>query len=151
MKQQKFYLVGEPQREAAIAAVSAAKVGQIVTISDRNRSAEQNALFHMWCSEIAKQMGDRSMLDVKWECNMPYTHPLRMQDEMFAWLWGNIAPKLNRVQLRKWCESKNGPKLSSGLDVEQMRQMMDTMSADYLQDGYELTDPEMMKYEAHGV
>lgn len=146
MRPQKFHLIGESQRQAAVAAIAAAKEGQVVNIRDRDRTQEQNSLLHKWFSEIAVQSQDRSFLDVKFHCNLKYGVPLRMQDEMFAWIWLNISERLSHEQLQKWCEHpKNKPKISSGLDVHELRQYMDAMSRDYRQEGFVLTDPEAMQ------
>lgn len=149
MRQQKFYLLGQTQREAAIKAVSAAKVGQIVTISDRNRTTEQNALIHKWFSEIAMQKGDESMLDVKAYCNLTYGRPIKVRDDPeWSAVFGYLFDQLPHDKKLKAIRVLDVP-FTRSMNVSQLSEYMTEMQRDYREQGFVLTDPEAMKYEAH--
>jgi len=54
MKKQRFILIGPKIIQNVINAIMKAPYGYSVTISEPNRSLDQNAMFHAICSDIAK-------------------------------------------------------------------------------------------------
>lgn len=140
MRPQKFYLLSDKQREAAIAAVSACKHGMVVTISARNRSTEQNALLHKWFSEIAAQSGDQSLLDVKWQCNLKYGRPIKAQDANWQAVFGYLFDKLPYEKQLKAIGALGIP-FTRDMTSDQLGQYMEQMERDYRSEGFTLSDP----------
>ncbi len=138
----KFILHGETQRHAAKRAIDAAKPGQIVTISSKKRTTEQNALLHKWFSEIATQKGDETMLDIKAHCNLTYGRPIKVRDDAeWGAVFEYIFRNLNYEKKIKAVRVIDVP-FTRDMNVEQLSEYMDAMSRDYRADGYILSDPD---------
>jgi len=145
MRPQKFHLIGDTQRQAAVAAIAAAKQGQVVNICDRSRTTEQNALLHKWFSEIATQKGDETMLDVKAHCNLTYGRPIKVRDdETWSAVFGYLFDQLNYEKKIKAVRVLDVP-FTRNMNVRQLSEYMDAMSRDYRQEGFVLTEPEAMR------
>lgn len=142
MRPQKFHLIGDSQRAAATAAISAAKAGQVVTICDRNRTTEQNALLHKWFVQIATQKGDETMLDVKGYCNLTYGRPIKVRDDP-EWnaVFGYLFDRLGHEKKLKAIRVLDVP-FTRNMNVSQLSEYMDAMSRDYRQEGFVLAQPE---------
>jgi hypothetical protein len=141
VRPQKFYLIGDKQREAAVAAVSAAKHGTVVTLAPRNRSTEQNALLHKWFSEIATQSGDQSLLDVKAQCNLTYGRPIKAQDHDWQAVFGYLFDKLPYDKKLKAVTALDIP-FTRDMTVDQLAQYMEQMERDYRSEGFVLSSPQ---------
>ena len=142
----KIKLVGDTQRQAAIEAVRVAPVGQVVTITKPNRTAMQNALLHKWFGEIANHYGDMTMMQVKGHCHMEYGVPIRLQDDVFAWVWSKTGAKLPYEKQCKYLASGE-LKISSAMNISQLSEYMTAMARDYRERGVVLTDPKMQGFE----
>lgn len=145
---QKFHLVSDRQREAAIKAVSSCKNGMVVTIASRNRSTEQNALLHKWFSEIAVQAGDQSLLDVKAQCNLKYGRPIKAQDPDWQAVFGYLFDKLPYDKQLKAIMALGIP-FTRDMTVDQLNEYMNQMERDYRSEGFTLSDPRDLGYEPH--
>lgn len=141
-------LIGPTQREYAKAQIDQAPDGWTVDIKSptKNRTAAQNALLHKWFGEIAAQRGDVTRDQVKGQCHKKYGLPIRLENEVFAYLWGKTGALLS---YEKQCIllASGEFKISSGMNVKQLSEYMDPMSRDYREQGVMLTDPNMRGYE----
>ena len=142
MRPKKFHLLGDSQRQAAVAAIAAAKVGQVVTICDKSRTTEQNALIHKWFSEIATQKGDETMMDIKAHCNLTYGRPIKIRDDPeWSVVFGYLFDRLNYEKKIKAIRIIDVP-FTRSMNVSQLSEYMDAMSRDYRAEGFVLTEPE---------
>jgi hypothetical protein len=141
---QKFYLIDQRRRDNAKAAIDAAVDGQEVIIRDGKRSLDQNALLHMWMGEVAKQRDGMTLMDVKAEANYEYGIPiLRADDPAYSW----FIDRLNLPYDKMLKAIKKGlVPCTSLMTKPQLTQYLDAFGRDMRQEGYALTDPELIKY-----
>lgn len=118
-----------------------------ITVSQgKGRTHSQNSLVHMWFGEIAKQKGDETMTDIKGACNVRYGLPIRLRDEKFAWIWSRTGALMEYEQQCSFLGSEI-VKVTSAMLSKELTEYMDAMGRDYRQQGFTLTDPEMLKYQ----
>ena len=119
----------------------------IVLKGKEERTKAQNRMIHKWFGEIAKQKGDEDMMDIKLDCNIAYGEPILVRDDP-EWeaVFGHLFRGLNIEQKRK-AICVLGVPFTSRMSKEQLSEYMERMSRDYRQQGFELTDPELMKYQ----
>lgn len=65
----KLVITGDASRAAAIYAIIAANIGQVVTIKDGDRTADQSAKFHAICGDVARQAkwGGKKLTPEQWK------------------------------------------------------------------------------------
>lgn len=119
-----------------------------VTVSrDKKRTDAMNRTIHKWFSEIAKQQGDRTALEVKAECNLLYGVPIKRRDDQeWAEAFGAIFDSLNYAAKLKALRVLDVP-VTRDMKVKQLCEYMDQMCRDYREAGFFLTDPELRKYQ----
>lgn len=116
---------------------------RVATAKGAKRSLSQNNVVHKWFSEIARQSDDRDLMDVKADCNMAYGVPiLRRDDEIYS----RFLDKLNLTHEQMIFAFRKGYiQCTSLMTTRQLKEYMDGMGRDYRQQGYTLTDPELLK------
>lgn len=109
------------------------------------RSRDQNSLLHMWFGEIAKQKG-MTIREVKGLCHRELGLPIRLRDEVFAWVWERSGAHL---PYEKQCAllASGALRLSSGMLSPDFREYLNEMQSYWRGEGVFLTDPEARKYE----
>jgi len=118
-----------------------------ITVSEGEiRTVPQNSLFHQWMQELADQHGDLDEHDMKGICHREFGLPIRLQDEVFGWVWEKTGANLSYEKQCKLLAS-GALGLSSGMTTPQMKAYMDTIQRKYTEKGFRLTDPELRKYE----
>ena len=110
------------------------------------RTLSQNGLLHMWFGELARQMEDQTATTIKGECHRKYGLTIRMQDEKFAYVWNRSGAHLTYEQQCKFLAS-GVLNVSSAMTAKELTGYMDEMGRDYRQQGFTLTDPELLKYQ----
>lgn len=104
------------------------------------RSLNQNSLIHGWYGEIAKQ-SHQSASEVKGQCHHKYGLPIKLRDEVWAWVWEQTGANLG---YERQCTLLASGRLtvSSSMTTKELKEYLDAMHRDYLAEGYTLTDPE---------
>lgn len=111
----------------------------------KGRTMSQNGLVHMWFGEVAKQGEGQDIGDVKAECNLTYGMPiLQRDDEAYRRFVDRLS--LNREQTLYSLKRGFIP-CTRLMTTKQLTEYMDGMGRDYRQQGYTLTDPEILKYQ----
>jgi len=120
---------------------------QIIVLKGKEaRTKKQNRLVHMWFNEIAQQKGDETSADIKIDCNIAYGRPILARDDpewdaVFEWVFRD----LNIERKRKAVKVLDVP-FTRKMSVKQLTEYMDNMGRDYRQQGFNLTDPEDLKW-----
>jgi hypothetical protein len=101
----------------------------------------------MWYSEIARQLGDTTDVEVRAECKLIFGVPiLRRDDAAFLLRYDRDFKPLDQVQKRRIFEALD-PAITSLMSTVQLKEYMDAMQRHFSQAGVYLTDPELRKYE----
>ena len=110
------------------------------------RSLSANALLHKWYGEAAHQLGDVTAIQVKGRCHVQYGLPIRLRDEVFAWVWSKTGARLS---YEKQCAlfERGALAMTSEMTPKELSEYMDAMARDFRAQGLVLTDPEERKYE----
>ena len=144
-----WYVTDSKGMANVISFLASAEQPYLVTFSkDRDRSSQQNRLIHKWFTEIAKQRGDVTKEDVKAESNIKYGLPiLRRDNPVSQWVIEKAIDPLPYEKKLAFIKS-GAVAITSQMTVPQLQEYMDAMAHDYRAEGFTLTDPEAMKYEA---
>jgi len=118
----------------------------VTVAKGKGRTLSQNALLHKWFGEIAAQIGDLSMTDVKGQCHRKYGLAIRLRDPQFAFVWKRASLGLSYEQQCAFLAS-GVMNVSSAMLVSELSEYMEPMARDYRQMGVRLTDPETLKYQ----
>lgn len=110
------------------------------------RTNSQNSLLHKWFTEISVQVGDSTMTDIKGQCHRKYGLAIKLRDAQFAWVWQRSGAGLTYDQQCSLLAS-GVLNVSSSMTVKELTEYMGAMGKDYREQGYTLTDPQIMKYE----
>lgn len=105
------------------------------------RTLSANALVHKWYGEVAQQLGHVTAIQVKGECHVQYGLPIRLRDEVFAWVWSKTGAHLSYEKQCKLFE-KGVLAMTSEMTPKELSEYMDAMARDYRAQGIVLTDPE---------
>lgn len=105
------------------------------------RTGSQNSLLHKWFGEVARQQGDRTLVDVKGECHRMFGLAIRLQEPQFSWVWERTGALMDYDKQCKFLAS-GILSVSSGMTVKQLTTYMDAMQSYYRGEGVVLTDPE---------
>ena len=109
------------------------------------RSLPQNDLIYALYGEIAKQVGDQSVIEIKRECKLRYGVPiLRANDAEFRSLYDN-AIKHNLTYEQK-LEAMDILPVTSRMNKEQGTEYIDTVIREYSKHGISI----VMPGEQHG-
>lgn len=115
----------------------------ISVMKGKGRSLDQNALLHKWCGEIARQGEQDDMLGVKADCNIRWGIPiLRRDDEAYdRWIdYLSLTHEQTVFAIRKGLLP-----CTRLMTKAQLSEYMNAMQAEYLQQGFKLTDPDLME------
>lgn len=131
MRNQKFVLVDDMRKENAKAAIDSAEFGQVVTIRNRSRSLEQNALLHLWFGEVARQSEGETLISIKGQAHRKYAVPIKLaSDEKFAWVWKQTGALMDYERQCKFLAS-GVLNISSGMTKAELQSYLDAFSKDY--------------------
>lgn len=105
------------------------------------RTLSQNALFHLYFSQISAQRGDVSADQVKGEMHRRIGLPIRLKDERFAWIWDRTGADM---PYEKQCSflASGILNVSSGMSTKQLNEYIDALVDYASQRGWALTVPE---------
>lgn len=105
-----------------------------------DRSLDQNALQFLWANETAQQRGDTTFNEVRLDWKLRHGVPiLRRDDDSFRALYDRIIKPLTFELKLEMMERTN---VTSEFNVSQMREYLDAVQRETLQQGIRLTDPE---------
>ena len=113
-----------------------------VEITDkRKRSTEQNALQHLWLSQLVSQMGDRTREELRAEVKLMFGVPiLRAENERFRAVYDRLIKHLSYEDKVEAIMALDLP-VTRLMTVEQKSRFLDDMSRYFIGKGYVLTDP----------
>jgi hypothetical protein len=111
----------------------------------KDRNADQNALSHVWYSQIARELREESELDVKRFCKLTMGVPiLRAEDDTFRDFYDTaIKPHLSYEQKLKAMDALD---VTSKMSVRQMQQYLDAMVENYRARGVTLVSNKPDRY-----
>ena len=129
------------------------KLPVTVTIAaGADRSHSQNALAHMWYSEIARDLADRTAAEVRAYCKLH--HGVRMmhaESEPFREAWDRlIRGRFGYPEKLELMLPPHDYPVTRLMGVKQMQRYLDAIHAEFSAQGVRLTDPEMLKYRDEG-
>lgn len=137
-------LFDERDRKAWLAFMSAQPLPCTVSLTKgARRSLPQNSLFHSWVGQIAMETGETQGA-AKGEVKLRYGLPIMERDNP-AWMakWEPLYGPLNYAQRVVLFEILP---MTSLMTTRQMKELMDGMQRDYLQQGIMLIDPDDLKF-----
>lgn len=114
----------------------------------RDRTKEQNHLQFLWAREVADQLGDQTITEVRCEWKLRYGVPIMRADSPeFREAYDlTIKPQSyeNKLKLMEFFP------VTSLMKVRQMVQYLDTVQRECVKNGLQLTDPsdDLSKYHA---
>lgn len=112
-----------------------------------SRSSAQNRLSHRWYADIARQLGDRSVEDVRAECKLAFGVPiLRAENDAFRVSYDRVLGALNYEEKIAAIKAFDLP-VTRIMKPPQMSAYLDELQRHWTAAGVYLTDPEAMKYE----
>ena len=111
-----------------------------VTFLEADRSTHQNAMFYALYRDIAEQMEDRSLIDVRRDCKLRYGVVIRKaaDPEWSAWYDSNIKPMPMEAKLFLMDDYP----ITSTFTKAQASEYIDSIIADYTRHGYALARPD---------
>ena len=109
----------------------------------RRRSVKQNRLQRMWVSEIADQLGDRTVEEIRGDAKLRFGVPiLRAENEAFCEKYDRlIKPLPYETKLELMMEPIDFP-VTRLMSTDQKTRYLDAMCQFYLEQGVALTVPE---------
>ena len=113
--------------------------------SGAHRTTPQNRLVFQWYGDIAKQLGDRTVVDVRRECKLTIGVPIMRAVDGFRDMYDRlIKPMLyaDKLEMMEWVP------VTSLMTTSQLTEYLDTISVVYSAQGVRLTDPEGRKYDS---
>lgn len=118
----------------------------VSAIKGAKRSLPQNSLFHDWVNIIAQETG-QSQAEAKAEIKLRFGRPILERDNPeWAAKWHPLySPLPYPMQLRLF----EALPVTSAMTTRQMAELMGAVQREYTAQGIALTDPEMMRLEAH--
>lgn len=137
----------EADRAAAIQLMRLRKLPFTVTITQgARRSEEQNHLQHLWCREIADQLGDRTAEEVRGHCKLHHAVPiLRAEHGDFRATYDElIRPRPYEEKLRLMMAPIDLP-ATRLMTIDQKSRYLDAISQEFTALGVKLTDPEALR------
>lgn len=118
-------------------------------VQGRDRSKDQNALQFLWANEVASQLGDRTINEVRQDWKLRHGVPiLRAENEAWAAVYNEILKPMSYEMKVKVMAIIP---VTSEMTVKQMRQYLDTVQRECLQQGLRLTDPDPMLLSKQSV
>ena len=109
-------------------------------VRGRDRSLEQNNTMWLWATEVARQCGDRTPPEVQRDWKLRFGVPiLRADDPEFRAFYDRALKGLTYEQ--KVAAMEYVP-VTSILKVPQMREFLDAVQREALENGFRITDPE---------
>ena len=128
--------------------------------SGKSRTIPQNSLLHKWFGEVARHFEHMTAAEVKGQCHYRWGLPIRRRNAGFAFLWDRATAGLSYEQkckvlsgtvlnreTGKWEKSPESFRISSGMNVPELREYMDAMMKEYADQGVYLTDPNLRGYD----
>jgi hypothetical protein len=110
------------------------------------RSSAQNRLQHLWCAQIAEQLGDRTAEEVRGLNKLQFGVPVMQESPAFAETYNRIvAPLPYDARLALMMQPLDLP-VTRLMTTGQKAAYLDAVQRHWLGQGVALTDPEMMKY-----
>ncbi|MFQ5626648.1 MAG: hypothetical protein ACE5FM_08360 [Methyloligellaceae bacterium] len=107
-----------------------------------HRTKPQNRLSWKWYTELAAQMDDREIEDVRAYCKLHYGVPiLRAEDHLFRATYDKTIKPLDYEDKIAAFKQFQFP-VSSLMSKPQMIRYLDTIQRSFLERGYTLTDPD---------
>jgi hypothetical protein len=101
----------------------------------------------VWYNEIALQLGDRSVNEVKGECKLKYGVPiLRAENEEFRLVYDKFLKPFSYEEKLEFIIATDLP-VTRLMSTPQMTRYMDEVQRVYAMQGVRLTNPDDMKYE----
>lgn len=109
----------------------------------RRRTVEQNRLQRLWINEAAEQLGDRSAEELRGYCKLHHGVPiLRSENEDFREAYDAvIRPLPYEDKIRAMMVPLDMP-VTRLMSTDQKTRYLEAISADFLEQGVVLTDPE---------
>jgi hypothetical protein len=134
----------EFEREGLMKLLAARKMPFTVQVSaGANRSIEQNALAFKWYAEIAQQMGDRTVSEVRAYCKLHHgVRIMRAEEETFRTAWNkHFIDWSYEDKLALMVEPMDLP-VTRLMKVAQLSQYLDAIADEFMAQGVVLTIPE---------
>ena len=107
-----------------------------------DRSLDQNALQFLWANETAQQRGDCTFEEVRRDWKLRHGVPILRRDDLeFQQLYDAMLkplPFAGKLNLMAYVD------VTSKMTVKQMREYLDTVQRECLEQGIRLTDPERL-------
>lgn len=114
-----------------------------------DRSGKQNALAFQWFGDIAQQLGDRTVADVRAHCKLYHgVKMLHAENDAFRMAWDRLIKA--RFTLEEKLELMLPPHdypVTRLMTTRQMTAYLDSIHAEFSGLGVRLTDPEALKYQ----
>lgn len=142
-------IIRDPAHVDALAVLLRARKLPLTVSWDQgaSRSGHQNRLSHRWYQDIARQLGDRTVSEVRAECKLDFGVPVLIEDnEALRDRFRRVFGHLTREEIIAAIDAFDLP-VTRLMTVKQMTAYMDAIQRRYAGQGVHLTDPEALKYE----
>ena len=120
----------------------------VTVVAGEDRTGQQNALAFRWFSDIATQLGDRTVSDVRAHCKLWHgVKMLHAENEPFRMSWDRLIK--DRFTIEEKLELMVPPHdypVSRIMSIKQMTRFLDEIAREFSAHGVVLTDPEALKY-----
>lgn len=109
-------------------------------------SSRQQRLSFRWYQDIATQLGDHTVEEVRADCKVSFGVPILSRDSAFADDWSRSFGRFGHEAQRKIVERFQVP-VTSLMKLPQMTEYLDAVQRHWSRAGIRLTDPEALRYE----
>ena len=109
-------------------------------VRGRDRSTEQNNIMWKWATEVAQQCGDRTSSEVQRDWKLRHGVPiLRTEDSEFRVFYDRV---LRYLPYEGQAAAMEYVPVTRLMKVPQMRDFLDAVQRECLENGFHITDPE---------
>ena len=139
-----YHIKNEHQRNVAIGDLSEIDLPATMTLGKykKNRSAEQNALSHVWYAQVAARLRDDTAAGVKGYCKLHFGIPILRTDIEFSEMYDSTIKTLNYEQKLKIMEFPDMFPVTSLMKTDQLSMYLDQIQHHYAGRGVELRFPD---------
>lgn len=113
--------------------------------SGEKRSVDQNSMIYALYQQIAAQVEDQAIIDIRRECKLRYGVPiLRAGNENFAAMYNKAF--LRTLDYEEKLQAMDFLPVTSLMTKTQGTEFIDTVIREYTKQGYSLTHPDEAEY-----
>ena len=138
-----YQIKTESQRNTAVLDLSNAELPAVMTLGKwkKNRSAEQNALSHVWYAQVAAKLREDTAAGVKGFCKLHFGIPILRTDIDFSQMYDSTIKTLSYEQKIKIMTFPDLFPVTSLMKTDQLSMYLEQIQHHYAGQGVQLCFP----------